>query len=444
MARKFLIVLVLFSLLLAFFYLKPILFKEAEEPELVERMPEGDFLLKMNLFDLAREFSTILYYHEVSMRDFITHDFILAQGKQYGFNLQNFAYGFLNKGEKDEWGLVLELADSSKVLSGIKRLDSMIPVSDTLIGDTKVYQLKSLDIQITYGKKWFFIYSGPKFQKKMYHIMYSQKGNMLPRWDEFVNKERFKDESIVVYSKAPALRKFGVETALFTTENDSSSVKIRVHLETFENLGFKLKDSAQSFHYNPVLPHLNLALDISDFRQQKSNQLYKFLARQARKIGFPLEAFLEGWNGEISYIENGKTTIKETVVESVMDENFEYTEIKTEVPKEIEMMALRLGTNAQQRNLISQLFAKGIVRKDGAHYYALLSPPLNMRLEPDNIYLYSSPRLPKLLSQEVNFGRVKYKNYILDFKVDRVGTRSLEGSVTLEAKQLLKQWNILK
>jgi hypothetical protein len=64
-------------------FLKNILFQKPTPPRLIDRLPTADFIGKVNVLDLARETSGMMYYHKIPFRDFTSYEFLLGQGKMF-------------------------------------------------------------------------------------------------------------------------------------------------------------------------------------------------------------------------------------------------------------------------------------------------------------------------------------------------------------------------
>ena len=97
MIRKTITIIILSAALGAFLYFKPFFFQKPTPPRLIDRLPNADFVGKVNVLDLARETSGMMYYHKIPFRDFTSYEFLLGQGKMYGLNLQKKVYLFGNE-----------------------------------------------------------------------------------------------------------------------------------------------------------------------------------------------------------------------------------------------------------------------------------------------------------------------------------------------------------
>ena len=128
MVRKVTFILFLLSLLIAFFYFRPLLTSTKPQPSLMDRMPDGDFIGKLNVLSMAKESNAMVYFNKIPFRDLITPEFLLAQGKSYGLDFQRPSYFFTNM--NGEWGALIHVTDSSKIYSGIVRLKKKIDLQE--------------------------------------------------------------------------------------------------------------------------------------------------------------------------------------------------------------------------------------------------------------------------------------------------------------------------
>lgn len=438
MARKGLFIIFLISLLGGFFYLKPLLFKKEPEPQLVDRMPIADFIGKLNIIEIARESHSFLYYNKIPFRDFLSYEFLLAQGKSYGLDLQKPAYFFANEG--GEWGGLISLIDSSKIISGINRLKKDFTFEDTIIGDQKVYRLAKTNVFMTYGKFWMFIYNGTQLPKRMYHVIYSKFGDAHEEWKTFLGIKKFTNEHLVVYSNWKKLKDKGVETALFAHDSDSVNFHLKSYFKSKDSILITQKEKGLSF--DPKFrgnKAISLHLDISKIRSNTTHPLNLWLKQLSRRISFPYYEFLRAWEGDIAFHEGGTHVIKETVVETVMDEEFNLTEVKKEKDVNVPGYAVLFSMNQYQKQFVSTLFAKGIMTKENKRFRFLGSPPLKINQKPNFLFLYSTDNTPKIIESSENGGYWTDKRTSYTFSLDSLTSHELMFSVHFPMFNLLKR-----
>ena len=81
MVRKVFLIIFLAVALACFLFLKPFFFQKSTEARLIDRLPSADFIGKLNILELARETSGMMYYHKLPFRDLTSKEFLLSQGK---------------------------------------------------------------------------------------------------------------------------------------------------------------------------------------------------------------------------------------------------------------------------------------------------------------------------------------------------------------------------
>jgi hypothetical protein len=442
LARKGLFIVLLISLIAGYFYFRPFLNGVQEEPEIVDRLPVGDFIGKMYVLDIARETNSFLYYNKLPFRDFLTYEFILAQGKSYGLDLQKPVYFFAN--ENGEWGSLVTLNDSSKIISGMNRIKQELVLSDTLVGGQKVKKIPNENIYMTYGKYWMFIYHGKQLPKRMYHVIYSKKNDVHPLWKDFLAQKQFSNESVSVYSNWKKIKEFGVKNALLSFDCDSINFHIKSYVKGKEEYNIAVKDSGLALVRNATTDRfLSMHFNVSKLRNNPNDPLVKLAAKLGKRISFPIYDFLRAWEGDLTLQEGGQQTIKETYIETEFDDDFNATEVKKE--KEVTIMgySVLLSMNSFQKEFISKLFAKGIMRKENNRFYILTSPPLKINQKPNFLLLHSSEHAPKLGISKENKASWVHEKTKFNFQLDSLNSNELFFSFHFPGVALFKK-NIFK
>ena len=437
MVRKVTFILFLLSLLIAFFYFRPLLTSTKPQPSLMDRMPDGDYIGKLNVLSIAKESNAMLYFNKIPFRDLITPEFLLAQGKSYGLNFQRPSYFFANM--NGEWGALIHVADSSKIYSGIVRLKKKIDLQDTIVGQQKVYSFKKKSSYITYGKNWIFIYQGKKLVKRMYHVMYSEKGDITKTWKKFSQEKQFQFEKLVIYSNYKGLMDKGISTAMFAHDTDSSSVKLKVYFRSKVPLAVSTKKEGVAFrNYYYTGRLMNIHLNVDRLRMSKNDPFYKVMNGFSKRVSFPLNSFLNAWEGDISYHQGGSITVKEKVIESVLDENFNVSQVETLKEKKVPGFAMLISINKNIHDLLYQLFVKGILRKEGEQLRFLFSPAIKMKLTPNIAYFYSSDNVPMTEMSSYNGGVWTHNYTKYGFQLDSMNRKEVFGSVNIPVQRIIR------
>lgn len=437
MARKGLFIVFLISLLVSFFYFQPFFSAKEEDPSISDRLPVGDFLGKFDVLEVTRESNAFLFYNKIPFRDLLTYEFLLAQGKSYGLDLQKPGYFFAN--ESGEWGALIVVNDSSKISSGINRINKTVEVSDTLIGVQKVRRIKQYDIYMTYGKQWMFFYQGKQLFRRVNQVMYAKKGDTHPAWKKFLSSKQFSKETLIVYSNWKKFKNYGIETAMFAHDCDSIQMHIKSYIKSTEELGLSLKDSGISIaDKSQNNKSINLHFDVNKLRNNPQHPICKWLNNFSKRVSFPVNEFFLAWDGDLAFQEGGMQTVKETYIEMELDDEFNVTEVKKEKEVQVPAYAVLLSMNENQKKFISKLFAKGIMTKEDKRFRLLSSPPLGINQKPNFLCLYSADHAPKIIENNKNEGYWTNKRTKYHFSLDSLNSHEAFFSVHFPAFSLLR------
>lgn len=438
MGKKIFVIIILSIGLGAFLFLRPYFFKNKAYPALVDRLPEGDYLGKAYLLDLARETSGMMYYHKLPFRDFFSYEFLLGQAKMYGLNLQDPIYYYANN--NGNWGALARVTDSSKIGAGIERLRKLSSIKDTIIEDVKVYKNDELKMYLYYDKFFIFIYKGTQFKNHFQRVYHAKKGDCSDGWRKFLREKQFKDEKLVLYFNTSKLNEFGLDKAIFAHNSDSTSFKLLSYVKNKKSFNFSLKKDGLEFAESAFkTKQLNLHFDIAKLRNNPDDPLYKLIVSMGKKISFPTREFLEAWEGDLSFKQGGFQTMNETYVTTEMDENFNITEVVKSRDVKIPGFSLYLNMNKKSKVFINRLFAKGIMRKEGNKLYFLFSPPLKMVQKKDQFFFYAGGGLPKMITSNTNNGFWKYRGTLVDFHIDSLNQYEAFGSLHFPVDKLIQR-----
>lgn len=438
MFRKILFVIILATTVGGFLYLKPYFNKNFNQPRFTDRLPEADFLGRCYLLDVARETSGMLFYNKISFRDFFSQEFLLSQGKNYGLNLQKPMYFFAN--ENGNWGVMVEVTDSSKISPGIQRLAKIINLTDTTIYEQKIHRFEKESGYLTYDKNWLFVYKGTQFTNELKQILFARRGGIAPCWKAFLKEKQFKNEKLVLYSNWDKLKKQGVETALFAHNSDSSSFSLLSYFRNQKPLNIKMKKSGLGWESKESTNKLlSIHLDITDLRNNPSDPIYRYLVKMGRKISFPTVEFLKAWDGDLSFRQGGATIVKEEYIKSEMDEEFNMIEVKSTKEVLVPGFSLLFSVNVNEKQLISRLFAKGILRKEQDYYRVLTSPQLHMQKKGNYLMLYSGERPPKMSNNPSNHGIWTERGTKVSFNLDSLSTHEVFGTIHIPVDHIIRR-----
>lgn len=412
--------------------------KTTDEPTVVDRLPEGDYLIKSKILDFAQEMTGMLHFNKVQFRDFASKEFLLGQAKTYGLDLQRPVHAFVN--ENGSWGVVVYVSDSSEVGAGVQRMSKLLDLKDSLIGKQKIYLWEEEDGYLSYEKNWLLIYKGKAFSKTLKHILYTKKGGVSPKWKAFLKEKQFKNKSLVIYSNSKSKEKYGLEKAMFAHNVDSTSVTLLSYVKSLKPLNFSQKTSGLAMEKSlGSKKYLNLHLNIDEFRRKKEDPLYKLLERESRKFNFPLDDFLETWNGDLSFGEGENQIIKETFIESVLDENFEVSEVVSIKKRKVKGFAIAVSMNDGAEAFLKQLRKKGLLREEDGKSRFLISPPLSVKKQDDYYLFYSAQAAPALKQDSANSGYLTYKGTPFTFHLDTIIDKEAFGKIEFPVNRVIRR-----
>lgn len=436
--NKIFLIALLCAALGLFLFIRPRLFAPEPTPVLIDRLPESEILGRFYLLDVARETSSMLFYQKVPFRDLVSYDFILSQAKSFGLDVQKPGYFFSDR--EGEWGAFLHVSDSSRVPNGLARLDQFTEIQDTLVLQHKVHFLPGQNLYIFYDKNYLFVYHGIKLKSRLSRAVYAKHGDAGENWKKFNSLKTFKDEKLVVFSNDKKLKKYGIEYGLFAHDSDSLSFKLKTYIKSTQDIQISMKENGPSFDPSPVMTKmLDLHLDITEFRKNKQHPLYQWVSKMGRKVSFPTEAFFDAWNGDLSLQQGGTQMVEEEVVETGYNDEFEMVEIRTKRKVPVQGFSVLISVNEKYKSLISSLFGKGIMTKQGNKYRFLFSPPLKMTVKPDHLSVYSSDKAPKIVTGSNCRGLWNYRGTNVSFQVDSLKSREVYGSIQFPVNRLIRR-----
>jgi hypothetical protein len=439
--HKTILIILLCVALGLFLYIRPQLFAPEPPPTILDRLPKADIIGRFNILETAKEAQSLMFKNKVPMREYFTSDFLLSQAKGMGIDIQSNGYFFSN-GES-EWGTIVPVIDSSRILSGFERLEQYFSIKDTIVFSRKVKKVDQFGLYIYYDNDFLLIYQGNKIRNRMARVLYAVKDGMEETWKNFLNHQTFAEEKNVLYSNAEELKSFGVDYALFAYDSDSLNVKLKTYIHSNKGFSVKPKASGISFKNNVIATKsLELHLDITEFRKQKMNPLYQWIVKKGRKIGFPTELFFETWEGDLALQEGGMYFINEEIVEMTYDEEFNPIEKKSKVKVPVPGYSIMLSVNNNSKRFINTLFAKGIVTKQDKHFRFLFSPPLNLNITKSSIQAYTTPFPPKIITGTQSRGLWKYKGTDVHFQIDSLKSHDAYGSLEFGVANFVRRGKV--
>lgn len=431
MAKKVVVIVILAIALGAFLILRPLLFQTQQPPSIVDRLPDDEFIGRINVLSFARESQKITEKNKVAVKDFLSYEFLLSQSKNYGIDFQKNAYIFGNS--TGEYGLLVELADSSKIISGINRLKIIYPIKDSVVESHKVFVLKKEKLYFYYGKNYAFIYKGKKFNQTFDRIVNAKAGNQTKKWKEFLAENLFKEDFCVVSTSTKKLNEFGLSRALLSIHSDSTHFLVKTGVTRKFPLNLTLKEKGFCFEKNQeTSSFLNLHLDISRFRENPDDEFIQAFNKYAKKIAFPTKEFLDAWEGDISFIQGGLTNASESYIETELDEEFNPIEVRKTKLITVPKYSIMLSMNDKKTPFFELLKQKGILTLDGTSYRFLTSPLLTKK-EYENYTIFNSGDIhPKIIESTENTGFQFWNGKKYDFLVKSIEDTFILGEFKIQ------------
>ncbi len=426
-----------------FLYLRPRLFAPDPPPSLEDRLPSAKLIGRFFLTDIAAESSPFLYKYKLPFREYLTEDFILSQAKSFGLDLQKPGY-FFAEGEQ-EWGAFVRLTDSSKVQTGFERIQQSVKIQDTVVFNTRIRKIPFLKAYIYYDKDYLFFYKGTKLKKRLGNVLFAEKDAITQQWSKFLAQRMFEKESFVCYTENDQLKKAGFDFGLLAYNADSSHFKFKALLHATRDLKLQLKDSGVAYlPTSKPSKMVHLHLDISQFRKDKKHPLYLLAANTAKRVSFPIDAFFNAWDGDLSYLEGGIQLIEEEYIEIGVDDEFNPVELKKTKQVPIKGFNAMMSVNNEGTDLVNRLFAKGIVNKQGDKYRFLFSPPVKINILKDRLSAYTSNTQPKLVQEKTNYAIWNYKGTRLRFQIDSLTKHDVYSSIDIKVEDWIKNFKFFR
>jgi hypothetical protein len=442
MLRRLAVIFVLAAGLASLLILRPWEGNQDPPPRFFDRLPDADIVGKSNIHELSRALSSTMYYYKIPIREFLSHEFILGQGKNFGLDLQKPVFFFADQKdwELEDFGILTIVADSSKIPIGLEKLYQLIDLKDTLILGQKVYKEKSSDYYFTYGKDWLLTYHGKKIKNRLATILTAKRNEIPPKWREFLNSTEYSDMNAVAYMSCEDLDELGIESTTVTLTNDSTSIYLNAKITQKDTLRLSLKESGPSYNKQEFTKHLiNLHLNTEQFRFSDDAPLFKLTEKYTKRINFPIEDLISTWTGDVAFRQGGIQEIEEKYVESVLDENFNVTEIVKVKKVKIPSFSLHLSVNENGQNLVDKLYKKGILTHNNGEHRLLYSPPMNMKLTDSTLAFYTGKYIPALEIDSTSNILWTESKTAYSFRIDSTNTHSVFTTVQIPLQQIVKE-----
>ncbi|HRO74584.1 MAG TPA: hypothetical protein PLP27_00370 [Crocinitomicaceae bacterium] len=444
MKNRFLFILLLAGLIGGFFMSRFYLFHEKPFPKIEDRLPDAPMLGRINVVDFVDELKPLLFKNKVKYRDFIASDFILSQTKTSGIDLQKPVYFYQT--ENEEWGALISVSDSSKVPKAVTRLKSLFDIQDTIVNGNIIYKFNEFNTYFCYERNWFFVYRGNHFIKHYLQVKYADHTSRKQCWKDFLENDHLKNDRITLYFRPKELVKERLHYASASISVDSNSLYVKTIVADKEYFPIQLKKGGLNLTANTenAKHYVNLHLDTDSLKVLKHHFIYTFLNKYARKISFPLNDFIQGWNGDLSASVGGKMKVKETFVETEFDADFNSVEVTKSQWVDREVFSCFMTTTPDYQTFVNKLFAKGYLRKNNDDYFFLMSPPVKLFTNSEVFYIYTG-RLPKVDTMQIkSSGKVLFDNATFSFGIDSTSKAEMFLNVVVPFDYLGRKYALTK
>ena len=406
-------------------------------PRLIDRLPESDYLVRLKSLQFSKEINPILFKYKLPIREFASPDFMLGQAKHHGINIQTAAYLFFNEA-RDEWGALLQLNDSSKVINGIDRFRKNTALTDSSTDEVRIFHFNELNIKIAYEKNYLFIYSGNWFTKRLNEVQHVKSGEVQPMWKRFLKKTEYRKEQLVVYSESDAIKSWGFDYGLFAHDNDTVGLHIKCFLHTHSPHGLVKKSKALGLpRTNQDSKAIELHISPKIKESETGKKMIGKLHEMGKKISFPTRAFFDDWGGDLSFREGGVVNATQRIITSEFDENFNVREVIKTERIQVPGYTAAFNTNSDGKDFINSLFGKGLLRSEDQKLRFLFSPLLSMKHD-DSFYMFTSASgFPTLTANPGNYIVWEYEGTPVNLRLGKVKRKSIELQIDFPVKPLI-------
>lgn len=443
MFRNLFLISVLAAALATLLYFKPWISEDSLPPRVYDRLPDADIIGQSDVLDLSRSLSKTMFYYKIPFRDFLTPDFLLSQGKNYGLNFQEPVYFFANEKNKniEDWGAIAHLRDSSKIQAGIVYLKKFANVSEISYLNTRVYQIEASELSIIYGDDWIFIYQGKNYKKRIEGVLMAKRNEISPKWRIFFNKKIPQHRPVFAQLHLQELKDIGIESTEVSMSNDSTHFYFHTAITQYDSLSFQVRNTGKAFEQQTFTKNLiNLHFNVDRLKQSDTDPISIILNKLGRKINFPTKQFLNAWDGDISYRQGGFQTIKEEYITSELDENFEVTDIVSYRDVKVPGFDLFISMKDKKQSFLSTLITKGLITTSDNKYRFLYSTPFHIKKNTEGLVFHTSNYTPKLKADTTSKIIWTFNYTPIEFYIDSTKTKTVFGRIQVPVQRLISDY----
>ena len=442
MYKKLAFIVLLGFLLGVLLYLKP--FKAPVQAiSIIETfLPDADIVGSVSLLELLTESTDLMLFNQIAQRQFLTSEFVLSMAKQYGLDVQSSLYVFAN--ERGDLGSVIPLYTSEKLKSALDRISLENHVTDTIIGQDRVYHLSDFRLHIFHRDNFLFIYYGDFFYEIYNDFIATKNRSIGTMWKGLFANDIYPDENLVLYSECKSLKSIGIDHAFVAHDSDSSGFQLKSYLSINDSIPFFVNDSGQAIKFSDRSKRtIDLHLNSKGFSAATKDLFIQKLSALTSKISFPISDFVEIWDGDFCFEEGGYYMVQEKYIETELDDNFEPTQIEKTRYKNVPRYSLMFTVKEPAEKLIQKLLEKGILTREDDQFRFLFSPQLKLKIDDSRVVFYSTKSPPKAYISHNNSVQWSVNGTELNFKVDSLKNKKIYGSLEIPMRKILESISFL-
>lgn len=436
MLRNFTIIFIIAALFGTFLIIRPYILRNNEKVEILDRLPDADFMAILNPLQLANEAKGMMFKHKIPYRDFVSGEFLLSQAKGFGVNFQIPVYAFGN--QTGEFGLLAELTDSSKVLNGVKKLMHFFNIDEKIIDHKKVYKFKDFNGYLTYSKDFILFYIG-EAPKTTFNRVFNAKANQVsPNWMNFSNSSNENGKSLILYSRFKEFSSADIHHIISYPYFDSTNMYITTMIKFNDSLPFKMKEDGRGILSNSnSSKELQLHVDPNYLQRNVDHPINALLAKISKKIHFPYWDFIKAWKGDLSFQQGGWVTVQEEFIESEMDDDFNITEIIRKQDVKVPGFNCFVTLDNSKVNIQKSLEKRGLLTLQEDGYRFVFSPPLKYYHNQLEHLYYATKAKPKIQDCKINFVRWPINGTIYNFHIDSLANQTIYTTLSFSPEKIL-------
>ena len=291
-----------------------------------------------------------------------------------------------------------------------------------------------------YGRNYLFYFKGTDFISHFNQVTKAKYLGINETWKTFLNKKQFRNEHLVIYSNWERLQNMGIKTAMFAHDSDSLSFNLKSYLKKETPFYISKKQNGRGFrNIENATKSIELHLDISELKKHPEDKLYKELAKIGKRFGFPFVDFLNAWDGDLSFMEGGLQTVKETYIETELDEDFNTAEVEKTREVVVPGYSVYFTSTYQVQIFINKLLRKGILTQEQENYRFLFSPLLHSTNNRKSYQFYSGQQAPKTEQSTRNqvIWTKEGTRYI--FNIDSLNRYEIFGSLQIPVRRIFRR-----